>query len=176
MRESLGGSMLLNLVVIFTSLIIVVFIGILSYSKAYKIKNRIVELIEKYGVYEEKSSEDTYVELEINPDLSAAGYDASTPTRCDNIKNRIELEKINTDKNNNNPKILEGNLNNHGYNYCIFKYCDKVDMESDEEKCDYKASTYIVVTFIKFEIPIIENVLTFPVYGETKILGKDYNY
>ena len=39
--------MLLNLVVIFSGLVIVFFIGILSYSKAYRVKNRIVELIEK---------------------------------------------------------------------------------------------------------------------------------
>ena len=52
MRESLGGSMLLNLVVIFTGLIIIFFVGILSYSKAYRVKNRIVEIIEKYGTYE----------------------------------------------------------------------------------------------------------------------------
>ena len=45
MRESLGGSMLLNLVVIFTGLIIIFFVGILSYSKAYRVKNRIVEII-----------------------------------------------------------------------------------------------------------------------------------
>lgn len=171
MRESLGGSMLLNLVVIFASLIIVVFVGILSYSKAYKIKNRIIEMIEKYGIYEAKknSLEDTYVELEINPDLSAAGYDVSTPTRCESIKSRILSEKVDESK-----TILEDNLNNHGYNYCVFKYCDKES--DDEQKCDNKASTYIVVTFIRFEVPIIADVLTFPVYGETKILGKDYSY
>lgn len=160
MRESLGGSMLLNLVVIFASLIIIVFVGVLSYSKAYKIKNRIVELIEKYGVYEEKKSVDTYVELEINPDLSAAGYDASTPTRCDNIRNNFLDKKYDLEN------LSENNLNNHGYNYCVFR----------NDGFGYGGSTYIVVTFIRFEIPIIADVLTFPVYGETKILGKDYSY
>lgn len=160
MRESLGGSMLLNLVIIFASLIIVVFIGILSYSKAYKIKNRIVELIEKYGIYEvKKNSLDTYVELEINPDLSAAGYDVSTPTRCDNVKTNFLSKKYDLED-------LSGNLNNHGYNYCVFR----------NDGFGYGGSTYIVVTFIRFEVPIIADVLTFPVYGETKILGKTYDY
>ena len=35
MRDSLGGSMLLNLVIIFASLVIIFFAGILSYSKAF---------------------------------------------------------------------------------------------------------------------------------------------
>ena len=161
MRESLGGSMLLNLVVIFASLIIVVFVGILSYSKAYKIKNRIIEMIEKYSVYEEKESDYdiSYVEDEINPDLSAAGYDVSTPTKCDNVKTNFLSKKYDLED-------LSGNLNNHGYNYCVFR----------NDGFGYGGSTYIVVTFIRFEVPIIADVLTFPVYGETKILGKDYNY
>ena len=159
MRESLGGSMLLNLVVIFASLIIVVFVGILSYSKAYKIKNRIIEMIEKYSVYEAKGSLDTYVELEINPDISAAGYDVSTPTKCDNVKTNFLSKKYDLED-------LSGNLNNHGYNYCVFR----------NDGFGYGGSTYIVVTFIRFEVPIIADVLTFPVYGETKILGKTYDY
>ena len=140
MRESLGGAMLLNLVVIFTGLVIVFFIGILSYSKAYRIKNRIIEIIEKHEKYDDD------VANEINPDLRNAGYNASSPTKCG------KYETID-------------NLNVYGYNYCVFN-------SENSQNGNY----YQVVTFIRFEIPIIGDVLTFPVYGETKILNKNYNY
>ena len=162
MRDSLGGSMLLNLVLIFVSIVIVLFIGILSYSKAYRVKNRIIEIIEKYGVYE-KFDEDgkNIITEELNPNLGNAGYNTSNPTRCSDIKTRLENEKY--------AEYLgdEGNLNKYGYNYCVFQ------VNSSENST---GKFYVVVTFIHFEIPIIGDVLTFPVYGETKLLGKTYDY
>lgn len=158
MRESLGGSMLLNLVVIFSGLVIVFFIGILSYSKAYRVKNRIVELIEKYGVYEVVPGDMNDVIDEVNPDLSAAGYNTSNPTRCDSIRTKLVSEKYG--------ESLSENLNkNYGYNYCVFQINNSLN-----------GKHYVVVTFIHFQIPVIGDVLTFPVYGETKLLGKTYDY
>ena len=157
MRESIGGSSLLNIVIVFAGLVIAVFIGILSYTKAYRIKNRIIEIIEKHEDYNE-----TIAENEINPDLKAAGYDSSTSKdRCDNIKTKITTgENLKYEG-----SALTENLNeNNGYNYCVF------------ELTGANSKIYVVVTFIRFEIPIINDVLTFPVYGETKTLGIDYNY
>lgn len=165
MRESLGGSMLLNLVIIFAGLVIVFFISILSYSKAYRVKNRIVEIIEKYDTYVELSgsSNANLVTEEINPDLKNAGYDASDPTRCTNIRKRL----IDNSNGKYNAKDLSNNKNIYGYNYCVFEVTNSVNKTGKH---------YVVVTFIRFEIPIIGDVLTFPVYGETKILGKTYDY
>ena len=40
MRDAVGGSLLLNVVVIFVSVIILFFAGIMAYSKAYKAKKK----------------------------------------------------------------------------------------------------------------------------------------
>ena len=152
MKESIGGSLLLNLVIIFIGLVTVFFVSILSYSKAYRVKNRIIEIIEKHEKY------DSNVSLTVNPDLKNMGYNASNPTRCDNIRERLITEKY-------DESILSENKNNN-YNYCVYK----VDNNA------MNGYYYVVVTFIRFEVPIIGDVLTFPVYGETKILGKEYNY
>ena len=53
MKDAVGGSLLLNIVVIFTSIVILFFAGIMAYSKAYKIKNRIIEVIERYETYDD---------------------------------------------------------------------------------------------------------------------------
>ena len=111
MRESLGGSMLLNLVVIFTGLIIIFFVGILSYSKAYRVKNRIVEIIEKYGTYEkiDSSTNTNIVTDELNNDLKAAGYETSLSKKCDTIRTRLVNEKYDSS--------LSQNINK---NYALF--------------------------------------------------------
>jgi len=162
MRESLGGSMLLNLVVIFTGLIIIFFVGILSYSKAYRVKNRIVEIIEKYGTYEkiDSSTNTNIVTDELNNDLKAAGYETSLSKKCDTIRTRLVNEKYDSS--------LSQNINkNYGYNYCVYEM---------NKSTNSTGKYYVVVTFIHFQVPIIGDFLTLPVYGETKILGKTYDY
>jgi len=164
MRDSIGGSMLLNLVIIFAGLIIVLFISILSYSKAYRIKNRIVEIIEKYEVYNHTNDNVVNDAVdELNPDLMSAGYDASMPSRCANIRNRL----ISNENGKYYDADLSANLNTYGYNYCVFEVNKSINSTGKH---------YVVVTFIRFEVPIIGDVLTFPVYGETKTLGKVYDY
>ena len=160
MREAIGGSLLLNLVIIFASIIILFFISILSYSKAYRVKNRIIEITEKYGVY------DSQVANEINSDLSAAGYDVSSPTKCSDIRERLISEKYPNEAS--GEERLSGNLNSYGYNYCVFEILNNSVNET--------GTYYVVVTFVKFEFPIIGDMLTIPVYSETKMLGKTYDY
>ena len=45
MKASIGGSMLLYIVLFFVSVVILFFVGIISYNKAYRVKNRIVNII-----------------------------------------------------------------------------------------------------------------------------------
>lgn len=157
MRDSIGGAMLLNLVIIFTGLVIVFFVSILSYSKAYKVKNRIIEIIEKYETY----SGDVVNEL--NYDLKNIGYSTTTPAKCDERCNDIREELVRTRYKSEDLAI--DSLNNSGYNYCVFSLTN-----------NNEGFSYLVVTFVRFEVPIVGDILTFPVYGETKILEKDYNY
>lgn len=161
MRESIGGSMLLYLVIIFVTVVMLLFSSILTYSKAYKIKNRIIEIIEKYESYESfNSNNENNVTEELNLDLRDAGYNVANPAKCDNIKNNL------TTGTNAKYKNLSDNKNIYGYNYCVFEVLDNLN----------DGQYYVVVTFVEFQFPIIGDVLTFPVYGETKILGRNYNY
>lgn len=140
MREAIGNSLLLNLVIVFASIVILFFVGILSYSKAYRVKNKIIDTIERYEDYENsENSKD-----EISTDLKSAGYRTLGNKKCD-----------------------EGNLNDTSYNYCVYKISDK---SSDD------SYYYRVVTYVHFEFPVIGDLISIPVKGETKILGKSYNY
>ena len=134
----------MNVVVIFTSIIILLFAGVLAYSKAYKIKNRIIEVIEKHEDY------NSSVLGEIQEDLRKSGYMGAT------------MDQINA-KCGTNDIVLENE--ERGYLYCVYLKGDAKGMR-----------TYEVVTYIHFDFPVIGDMLTFAVRGETKTLGKNYNY
>ena len=51
MKESIGNAMLFYIIITFVVVLIMFFVGSLSYSKAYKVKNKIVEEIEKEETY-----------------------------------------------------------------------------------------------------------------------------
>jgi len=161
MREALGGSLLLNIVVIFVSLIMLFFVSILSYSKAYRAKNRIIDVIEKYENY------NTLASSEIISSLNEMGYqigNCQTPSVRVNIKN-------NTDRGTEIVTSVQ-NKNSEGYKYCVYEIC----MENLERGICEGKKYYKVTTYVQFYFPIIGDLLAPPVHGETKILGNDYNY
>ena len=47
MKEAIANAGIFNLIIIFVIILLMFFIGSLSYSKAFKVKNKIVEEIEK---------------------------------------------------------------------------------------------------------------------------------
>lgn len=78
MREAIGGSQLFYIVIIIVSAVIILFTSALVYSKAYKAKNRIVEIIENNDGY--AGSEDA-----IKDSLAQIGYQIGTcPKNAEN--------------------------------------------------------------------------------------------
>jgi len=157
MRESIGNSLLLYLVVIFSGVVILFFVGIISYSKAYRVKNRIVDVIEKYNGY---TTGENSAESEINASLSEMGYTITNSDFCNGSSVQNHLKNISESF------VLKNNPTS-GYNYCVYEISDKSSSNT---------KYYVVVTFVNFNFPIIGSMLNIPIYGETKILGKSYNY
>ena len=96
---------------------------------------------------------DSTVLDQINTELSKVGYrisQAPSAHKCASDSSRSECLS---------------NLNTGAYKYCICKQSSSIE-----------GVIYEVITYVHFEIPIIGDLLTFPVKGETKILGKNYNY
>lgn len=157
MKDAIGGSLLLSLVVVFTSVVILLFAGIITYSKAYKVKNKIIEVIERYdGEIMDKSNTskiNAVVLDEINTELNKVGYKISgapTNSKCSRDSSRGACT----------------NLNTSSYNYCI---CSQSGATTDGQ-------SFEVITYVHFEFPVVGDLLTFPVKGETKALGKVYDY
>ena len=68
MREAVGSAFLVNLILIFIGVISALVIGSISYSKAYKVKDRIVYVIEKYDGFTEAAQN------ELDTSLRNIGY------------------------------------------------------------------------------------------------------
>ena len=76
MNESIGGSALISLVVFIVGALLLIIVGALSYSKAYRVKNRIIGIIDKYEVFNDQKDYNDYKDAlsEISEDLASIGY------------------------------------------------------------------------------------------------------
>lgn len=154
MREATGSSMLLYVVVIVVSVVMLLFVTIISYAKAYGAKNKIISALETYGSYSDEAK------AEISENLRQMGYTITRNDYCSSARVTEHLEKLGlSDATNLN--VSDGSK----YNYCIYNV-----------KKLNNGEYYLVVTFISYNIPVIGNTLLFPVYGETKTIRKVYDY
>lgn len=145
MREAIGTSYIVNFIVVFFALFILIFVGTLSYTKAFKVKNKIIDIIENYdGDIEGPSGLSSTVEDKINSKLSEIGYRISNQNTCETDGRFDDADAVLTKK-------------SSTYRYCIYKFNTS------------RGSYYGVVSYIYFEVPIIGSKMEFPVYGETKI-------
>lgn len=158
MREAIGNTFIVNLLMVFIGVMSALLIGSVSYSKAFKVKNRIVYTIEKYGGWNVKTSTGTnVVQAEIEASLKEIGYPlvlANSFTGGCPSKSGASL-------------VYGGSgARTSTYHYCVYEY--------NNEKGHY----YGVTTFMHFDIPLIGNYLEFPVSGKTKTMydvGAHYN-
>lgn len=148
MNDSLGNALLLKIVLFIIIAVMLLFVSALSYSKAYKAKNIVIDSIEAYGMFNDKAK------AEIELSFAELGYQVDNDFVCPKVGDMKSQQEISNYK---------------GYKYCVYEVCIG-DCKGNRGKY------YKVVTYTQFKFPIIESVITMPVRGETKILGKSYNY
>lgn len=142
MKEAIGTSMVFNLMMIFVGVLIVILISSISFSKAFKIRNRIIDRLEENNGYNTAS-----VEL-INNDLRAIGYQVVPDVKCASKTYNWNGEEVDA---------LVSDLSDT-YQYCVYQY------NTD------RGSYYGVTVFIRFDIPLIGDYVKIPVYGESRII------
>lgn len=101
MKEAIGTSLVFNIMMIFVGVIIVILISSISYTKGFKIRNRIIDRIEEYNGYSANSTVATVIE----EDLKAIGYKIVETSMCKEKDNAVRLT---------------GDYNE--YNYCVYEY------------------------------------------------------
>lgn len=147
MKESIAQAFILNLILFFFVILVLLLFGSINYSKAYKAKNRIITIIEKYGTFNSNAQD------EIEENLARAGYQTTTNNQgCYDIASKES-----------NGHVVFPTTNSNAvrqYHYCVIEHDGTIE----------NSKYYQVVTYMEFDIPIIGGLLEFPVRGETKVL------
>lgn len=102
MREGVGSAFVYTIVIIIVGIIILLIVGSIGYSKAFKVNQRIIDIIEANDGYNETA------EAEVSAALSNIGYKviSNADRSCPNISNaETILSKLN-------------------YDYCVYRHTD----------------------------------------------------
>lgn len=150
MKEAIGGVFTLQIILVFIVLVNAYLAYSVNYTRAFRVKNGIISIIEEYeGLTEEAKEEiDDYVK---------------------DMRYRVSSNVINS-----------GTLARRGMDVsdCVINngYCTKCTASSDEDATSdgYRGVYYSVVTFVNVDIPILNKILPLgswlQVSGETKAI------
>lgn len=100
MKEAIGNSFVFNFIMIFTAIFIALLVGSLAFTKGFKIRNRIIDIVESYGQYSQEAAN------EIDENLRAIGYQMVRGYRCSTHNGVSALSS----------------KSNGDYPYCIYEY------------------------------------------------------
>ena len=131
-----------NIVITFVVIMLGVFIASLAYSKAYKVKNKIIDILEENGTMDVEDSID-----EIDGVLIELGYNENRDRECTAQKGG---EIYNSD----------------GLDYCI----EKIETTGNKSGNFY----YRVTTYMHLDIPLVGELLSPPITGESKVIYSTY--
>lgn len=101
MKEAIGNTMLFNFIMIFIGMMFIILLGSVTYSKGFKIRNRIIDRIEEYNGYDPSGE----VVDAIIDDLKKVGYRIVDSQNCGNRDGAT---------------LLTSEYNT--YNYCVYEY------------------------------------------------------
>ena len=140
MKAATGNAMLMNIIIVFLVIVMALLVTSISYTKAFRIKNRIVDIIEYYDGNFNDVGTKANITKEINNSLSSVGYRLSGSKKCKEIDNKKAIE-------------LASN-----YQVCIYEYDNST-----------RGKYYKVIAYMYFDVPVVGGILNIPVSGETKV-------
>lgn len=165
MKGAIGNAFILNIVITFIIIFLLLVVGSMAYTKAYKVKNfllnSIVEYEERYNsaIPNPKggiNALDKWNEM-VNPYLQRSGYiiatKADTCPKKENYVNGV-----------NRGYSTRVDTRVGQYEYCIYH-------RYNWDKNDYSGLghyNYMVLVYMKLDLPIIGDFIKIPITGETK--------
>ena len=173
MKDAVGSSLLVYLVIIIVGIVGACVIASSAYSKAYKAKTNIISIIDKYYLVNTDTKNvdgnttdiiadcfsDETCNTTINETLDNMGYHMKVNTTiCDSAINK----KIKSDDSKKIYEPIYPKLDSESnYGYCIYKVSEK----------DSSNYYYTVITFSHLNINVLDIGTLFktPVYGETRV-------
>ncbi len=141
MREGMGSAFVYTVVITMVGIILLLLVGSIGYSKAFKVNSRIIDIIEANDGYNGDAED------EISEALSGIGYRVvPVTTSCPDLGDGYG-----------DYEIIAKNIN---YDYCVYKH-------TDNKRGDY----YTVLTYMYFDFPVIGDYIKLKVSNQTKTLN-----
>lgn len=152
MRESIGGAWILGIVMTFIVLFASFLAVSINYSKAFKVKNNVVDLIEKNEGMNEHAAEEIYGYLK------SQGY--ILKGECKQPKDEDDDGKLDANK----FVGFDGTTIVSESSPAL--YCVQENKPKNEDTALEK-SYYSVQIFFRLDLPVLGDIFTFSVTGET---------
>ena len=152
MKEAIGNSFLMTLAIVFSFLIMSLIIGIMAYTKAYKVKNKIIGVVEKYNGYTSETEDDIY------QDLREMGYHINSGNReCPRYDTEMDeydySERV---------KLVH-DIKPGRYEYCLYQISTS------------RGYYYHAIVFTHFDVPVIGQWLVFNVKGDSQVIYNNFD-
>jgi len=162
MRESIGSTFIFAIAISFTLIFAGFIVLSLNYSKAYKLKNEMTSMIERY---EGLTKNDQIANLGsigvINKYLNNSGY--STKGKCE--YDEESFNKTYASNNLSSDALIEVNSSNQNNQ---FFYCVSFETNSSCE------TIFSVTVFYEFGLPLLGNIAKFNISGQSNHVKNAY--
>ena len=158
MREAIGNTFVFNFIIVFVILFVALFATSSAYSKAARVKNTIMDIVEENAdLLEDRMNLPEEVVDEIETSLKKLGY------------------RLNVNQQNKCPQVVGGTLMNSfsNYHYCVYKH-EKTDKSSGN--LTRRGNYYTVISYMYFDIPLIGSNLELEIKGQTRTYFKEIKY
>lgn len=144
MHEGIGSAFVYSIVITIVGVILLLLVGSIGYSKAFKVNSRIIEVIETYNGF--AGNEEDPAVKEIAKSLQSIGYRVGSGD-CPELDSSYGEYAL----------IPHGTSN---YEYCIYKHTK-----------NSRGTYYTVLTYMYFDFPIIGEKIKLKVTNQTKTLN-----
>ena len=161
MKGAIGNAFILNMVITFMLIFYMLLITSMAYSKAYKVKNYLLNSVINF---DEKN----------NGNFDTGSFDSSVSQYLGNVGYILSSNKETCPNTNGfDPKDsgykLIRDTSIGSYEYCIYKKQYNLSSSNSDYFFNEKY-TYKVISYMKFDFPIIGNFIKLPLSGESKMI------
>ena len=151
MKESINTAIIVGIIITIVGLIELVLFASFAYSRAFKVKGRIVDMIEEKVTF--SSGVTSEFITEVDNEIAKIGYKINNLgiNSCPELNNDEYYDKY---------ELVNSASN---YNYCIY--------QTKENNDKGEGYYYTVISYVYFDTPFIS--IKIPIRGQTKTI---YNY
>lgn len=155
MREAIGATWITGIVIVFIALFSGYLALSINYSKAFKVKDGIVDRLEKHSGPNRVAIDD------IAGMLDDIGYNSKGP--CEMLDDDTGRDFVGVNRN----QVIP-NPYNSTYNYCLMRInSNNTNGGITASQGQLSAAYYRVVVFFSLSLPILDQFTTFHITGET---------